>query len=303
MKKTNRAWLFGAFACLCALALVLAGCGSASTDEAATDDAATTTTEDATTTTTDNTTTDDSAADATTADYTLVEDGKIISVSDMECPPFSSYKDGTSEPEGFEVDLMKAVAEKMGLESEWLPKMDFDAIIPLIKQGGKADVGVANFTITDERKQEIDFTDPYYVANIAFVTKGDTTATSSEDFNKEGMRIGVQAGTTGEAWAKENLPKATLVSMIPATAMLSVQSGGDEGSEALDAMISDLPVANSLIAKSYSDLKVLEQIATGDEFGIVVSKDNPQLTAKLNEVLAELQADGTIDALIEKWLS
>ncbi len=303
MKKTNRAWLFGAFACLCALALVLAGCGSASTDEAATDDAATTTTEDATTTTTDDATTDDSTTDATTADYTLVEDGKIISVSDMECPPFSSYKDGTSEPEGFEVDLMKAVAEKMGLESEWLPKMDFDAIIPLIKQGGKADVGVANFTITDERKQEIDFTDPYYVANIAFVTKGDTTATSSEDFNKEGMRIGVQAGTTGEAWAKENLPKATLVSMIPATAMLSVQSGGDEGSEALDAMISDLPVANSLIAKSYSDLKVLEQIATGDEFGIVVSKDNPQLTAKLNEVLAELQADGTIDALIEKWLS
>ncbi len=302
MKKTNKAWLFGAFACLCALVLVLAGCGSTSTDEAATDEAATTT-EDATATTTDDATTDDSTTDATTADYTLVEDGKIISVSDMECPPFSSYKDGTSEPEGFEVDLMKAVAEKMGLESEWLPKMDFDAIIPLIKQGGKADVGVANFTITDERKQEIDFTDPYYIANIAFVTKGDTTAKSSEDFNKEGMRIGVQAGTTGEAWAKENLPKATLVSMIPATAMLSVQSGGEEGSEALDAMVSDLPVANSLIAKSYSDLVVLEQIATGDEFGIVVSKDNPQLTAKLNEVLAELQADGTIDELIEKWLS
>jgi polar amino acid transport system substrate-binding protein len=220
----------------------------------------------------------------------------------MECPPFSSYKEGTSEPEGFEVDLMKAVAEKMGLESEWLPKMDFSAIIPLIKQGGKADVGVANFTITDERKQEIDFTDPYYTANVAFVTKADTTAKSTEDFNQEGIRVGAQDGTTGEAWVKENLPKATLVNMTSPNAMLSVRSAG-EGSQALDAMVCDLPVAEGLIKSTYSDLKVFESIATGDEFGIAVSKDNPALTKKLNEVLAELKKDGTIDQLVEKWLS
>ncbi len=232
----------------------------------------------------------------------LVKEGTLISVSDMECPPFSSYKDGTTEPEGFEIDLMAAIAEKMGLKSEWLPKMEFDAIIPLIKQGGKADVGCANFTINDERKQQIDFTDSYYVANIAFVTKGDTTATSTEDFNKKEMRIGVQAGTTGEAWVKENLPNATAVSMIPATAMLSVQSAG-EGSDALNAMVCDLPVAEGLIAKSYPDLKVFESIPTGDEFGITVSKDNPELTKKINEALAELKKDGTIDELTKKWLS
>lgn len=283
MKKTP-VWLIGALACVLGIALVLAGC-SGSPEAATTTDAA-----------------EEVAAEEGASTYTLVKDGKIISVSDMECPPFSSYKDGTSEPEGFEIDLMAAVAEKMGLESEWLPKMDFDAIIPLIKQGGKADVGVANFTINDERKQEIDFTDPYYVANIGFVTKADTTATSAEDFNKKGMRIGAQAGTTGEAWAKENLPNAEVVAMAPSTAMLSVQSAA-EGSDALDAMVADLPVVTGLINKSYSDLKVLEEIATGDEFGIVVSKDNPELRAKLNEVLAELKEDGTIDALVEKWLS
>ena len=83
--------------------------------------------------------------------------------------------------------------------------------------------------------------------------------------------------------------------MAPANAMLSVQGGG-EGSDALDAMVADLPVVTGLINKSYSDLKVLEEIATGDEFGIVVSKDNPELTKAINKALQELKADGTIDA-------
>jgi polar amino acid transport system substrate-binding protein len=286
MKKKTP--LVALFACLLGVfCLVLAGCGSSNTGGTTTEEAKT----------------EESAGTSQAAgSYSLVETGKLISVSDMECPPFSSYKDGTSEPEGFEVDLMAAVAQKMGLESVWLPKMDFDAIIPLIKQGGKADVGVANFTITDERKQEIDFTDPYYIANIGFVTKADSTAKSTSDFDKAGVRIGAQSGTTGEAWVKENLPNAEVVAMIPSTAMLSVQSSS-EGNDSLDAMVCDLPVATSLIAKSYSDLNVLESIATGDEFGIVVSKDNPELTKALNKALAELKADGTIDELMNKWLA
>lgn len=242
------------------------------------------------------------AAPAEDGSYTLVKEGQLISVSDMECPPFSSYKEGTSDPEGFEIDMMAAVAEKLGLESVWLPKMDFDGIIPLIQQGGKADIGVANFTITDERAKLIDFTDPYYVANIGFVCRGDATQTSTDDFNAAGIRIGAQGGTTGEAWAKENLPNAEIVTMAPANAMLSVQGGG-EGSDALDAMVADLPVVQGLINKSYPDLQILDEIATGDEFGIVVSKDNPALTEALNGALAELQADGTMDSLVEKWLA
>ena len=292
--KKNNFWILGALVCVLAFALALTACGgSNNAAESATDEAEATVAA------------EEDLGEATEegeGNYTLVTSGKLISVSDMECPPFSSYKDGTSEPEGFEIDLMAAIAERMGLESEWLPKMDFDAIIPLIKQGGKADVGCANFTINDERKKEIDFTDPYYIANIGFVTKADTTATSSEDFNTPDTRVGAQAGTTGEAWAKENLPEATIVAMAPSTAMLSVQSSS-EGSDALDAMVADLPVVTGLINKSYSDLQVLEEIATGDEFGIVVSKDNPELTKEINRVLAELQADGTIDQLVEKWLS
>lgn len=190
---------------------------------------------------------------------------------------------------------MNAVGEKMGLEVEWLPKMDFDAIIPLLKEGGKADLGVAQFTITDERKKEVDFTDPYYEANLGFVTKADTDATAAADFDVKGMRIGAQAGTTGEAWAKENLTNAEVVSMEPPNAMSGIKS------DLVDAMIADLPVVTELINKSYTDLAVLEPIPSGDQYGIAVSKDNPALTEAVNKALAELEADGTIAALVEEW--
>lgn len=275
------------FAGLCALALVLAGCGGSAGTEA------------------ENNANAASTEAAATDSYTLVADGTLTCASDLECPPFSSYKAGTSEPEGFEVDLMAAVAEKMGLESAWVPKMDFDVLLNQVAEGTKFDVGVANITINDERKEIFDFTDPYYVANIAFVTNKSNAATSAEDFNQEGMRIGVQAGTTGEAWVKENLTNLSdndIVRMIPSSAMLSVQTGS-ESEDALDAMVCDLPVANSLIAESYGDLQVLEEIPTGDAFGIAVSKKNPQLTEAINKALGELEADGTIDELVQKWLA
>jgi polar amino acid transport system substrate-binding protein len=118
-----------------------------------------------------------------------VTEGKLTSVSDMANPPFSYYDTGSKEPKGFEVDLMAAVAEEMGLESVWLTGTKFDTIIPLIKQGGKADLGVANITITDERKQEINFSDPYIDSNLGVVTKADSTETTKEALNVSGKKI------------------------------------------------------------------------------------------------------------------
>ena len=94
------------------------------------------------------------------AAYALVKPGKLTVVSDLANPPFDYY-DSANVPAGFEVELMQAVAQKMGLECEYLPAQKFDSIIPMIKQGGRADVGASNFTITDERLKEIDFTDAY----------------------------------------------------------------------------------------------------------------------------------------------
>ena len=226
--------------------------------------------------------------------YTLVQPGKIIVASDLANPPFDFVEN--NEPKGFEVDLMKKVAEKLGLECEYLPAMKFDSIIPLIKQGGKADVGVSNFTITDERKQEIDFTDPYVDSNQGVVTKVGAERADADSLNAEGVTIACQAGTTGEAWAQENLPKATIKSLDdPVAAVTGVQTG------LYDATAADLPVMKYLCSNSFTDCQVSIEIPTGEQYGIVVSKDNAGLTEAINTALAELADDGSIKELEIEW--
>lgn len=226
--------------------------------------------------------------------YSLVQSGKIIVASDLANPPFDFVEN--NEPKGFEVDLMKKVAEKLGLECEYLPAMKFDSIIPLIKQGGKADVGVSNFTITDERKREIDFTDPYVDSNQGVVTKVGAERADADSLNAEGVTIACQAGTTGEAWAQENLPKATIKSLDdPVAAVTGVQTG------LYDAAAADLPVMKYLCSNSFTDCQVSIEIPTGEQYGIVVSKDNAGLTEAINAALAELADDGSIKELEIEW--
>ena len=226
--------------------------------------------------------------------YSLVQPGKIIVASDLANPPFDFVEN--NEPKGLEVDLMKKVAEKLGLECEYLPAMKFDSIIPLIKQGGKADVGVSNFTITDERKQEIDFTDPYVDSNQGVVTKVGAERADADSLNAEGVTIACQAGTTGEAWAQENLPKATIKSLDdPVAAVTGVQTG------LYDAAAADLPVMKYLCSNSFTDCQVSIEIPTGEQYGIVVSKDNAGLTEAINAALAELEDDGSIKELEIEW--
>ena len=234
-----------------------------------------------------------SASDAEAA-YTLVEEGKIIVASDLANPPLDYVENNQNK--GFEVELMEAVAEKLGLTCEYLPAMKFDAIIPLIKQGGKADVGVSNFTITDERKAEIDFSDPYLDSNQGVVTRADAEKDSADTLNADGVKIACQSGTTGETWAQENLPLATIVSLDdPVQAVTGVSTG------LYDAAAADLPVMSYLCSQSFTDCKVAIEVPTGEQYGIVVSKDNPGLTQKINDALGELEADGTIADLQIKW--
>jgi polar amino acid transport system substrate-binding protein len=241
-------------------------------------------------------TTTAASTQASTTGYTTVESGKIIVASDLAYPPMESVADGKTTPEGFDVDLMNAIAGKLGLTCEYLPAQKFDSIVPTIKQGGKADVGCSSFTITDERKEEIDFTDSYMDSNQGLVTKADATDTTKDALNVAGKKVAVQSGTTGEEWAQENLPNATIVPLDDAIqAMTGVQTG------LYDACVADLPVMSYMCTTSYTDLKVAIEIPTGEQYGIVVSKDNPGLTAAINQALKELDEDGTIDSLETKW--
>ena len=230
---------------------------------------------------------------ANAASYTLVQDGKIIVASDLANPPFD-YMDGTTAV-GFEVDLMDAVAAKMGLTCEYLPAMKFDSIIPLIKQGGKADVSIAAVTITDERMESVDFSEPYLDSNQAIVVAKGSSETE-ETLNDASKQVVCQGGTTGDEWIGENLPDAVRVPVDDVTAALTgVQTGRYQ------AMVVDLPVASYMLSQSFSDLEIVKEIPTGEQYGIAVSKDNPELTQAVNKALEDMKSDGTMKEIETKW--
>ena len=243
---------------------------------------------------------DSSPSDSATSDagYTLVEDGKLTMISNFYFPPFVSMNSDTGDYEGFDVDIYKAVCEKLGLEPNILPTVAFDSIVPTIKQGGKADVSIGAITITDARLQEIDFSDPYLDSNQALCVRSDATATTAEALNVADTKVAVQSGTTGEAWVQENLPDATCVPLDDIIQCLTgVQSG------LYQATVADLPVISYEIKIAYTDLMIPDggEIPTGEQYGIVVSKDNPGLTDAINKALAEIKEDGTQASIETTW--
>ena len=272
MKLSSR--FAGGLAVACALAVTISGCsGGGQTDTPSTTD------------------------DAAEAAYTLVEDDKIIVASDLANAPLDFVDEKTGEAQGFEIDLINAVADKLDLECEVLPAMKFDTIVPLIEQGGKADVGVSNITITDARMEQVDFTDSYMDSNQGLVTLASAGDVTEDDLNVEGTKIAVQAGTTGASWAEENLSNAEIVALDdPVVAVTGVQTG------LYSAAVADLPVMTYLCSNSFTDCKVAIEIPTGEQYGIAVNKDNPGLTEAINGALAELEEEGYISELEVKWL-
>lgn len=228
------------------------------------------------------------------ASYTLVKEGVLTNVAELGFAPFE-YIDEDGNTVGFDVDLSNALAEKLGLTCEWLPNQAFDTLVPTIKQGGKADISIAGITITDDRLEDVDFTDPYLNSNQGLITAADSGETE-ETLNDASKSVACQTGTTGDEWISENLPNATKVPLADVTAGLMGVSTGS-----YDAMVIDLPVAQNMLAQSFTDLKVALEIPTGEQYGICVSKDNPALTDALNDALAAIEEDGTMDEIKQKW--
>ena len=163
-------------------------------------------------------------------------------------------------------------------------------------------MGVSSFTITDDRKKEIDFTDSYIDSNQAIVMKqgsdkkGASDTETIEKLNAKDVTVSVQQGTTGEEWVKENLPNATVLPLDNAIDCLQ-----NLGSDKCQAVVADLPCMAYYCKESFKDFEVAVQIPTGESYGIVVSKENPELTKAMNKALQDMKADGTIDKIMEKW--
>ena len=205
---------------------------------------------------------------------------------------FPDGKDG--EITGFDMDLIKAMAKKMGYEKVTIKGMGFDALFPAMN-AGQIDVAMAGMSITEERKKQFLFTDPYYESGLRAVVKKDNDSIKSLD-DLKGKTIAVQIGTTGAKYAAtiEGAKVKTFDSSD--LACLELKNGG------ADAVISDLPVLQYFLKQGGSQYaKSVGTPKKGDFYGIATAKKNKELCDKLNKALAELKKDGEYQKIYDKW--
>jgi ABC-type amino acid transport substrate-binding protein len=225
--------------------------------------------------------------DTEAPEFTTLEDGVLTVGSDIPYPPFEFKKEG--ELIGLDMDLVNEIADRLGLTTEIIDT-GFDTIFTQLA-GGRYDVVIAASTITPEREEQVNFSDPYYNAQQSLtVNTTERDDIKSVDDLQDGDVIAVQGGTTGKAWAEDNLAEGIEIRSFPE---------GPDGYTALEAgdvdgVINDEPTALAEIA-GREGLELVQQIPTGESYGIAVDPENEELLDAINEVLAEIIEDGTYD--------
>ena len=187
-------------------------------------------------------------------------------------------------------------AKEMGYKKCTIKNMGFDALIPAINTGN-LDVAIAGFTITEERKQQVIFSQPYYKSGLAFVVRKDVNDVKSfEDL--KGKTVAVQLGTTGALYGEKLKEKGTTLKTFN-TSDLACMELKNKGA---DAVISDLPVLQYFLKNGGSEYaKLVGNPLTAEDYGIVISKKKPELAKDVDKALDALRKNGTYDKLYEKW--
>ncbi|WP_293835761.1 ABC transporter substrate-binding protein [uncultured Parolsenella sp.] len=227
----------------------------------------------------------------------LVTDGKLTVGTSPDFPPFENLEN--DQYVGLDIDLAQALADKLGLELE-MKTLQFDAIVPAVAAGGQVDLGISGITIDPEREEQVDFSDSYYIDDLSVVAmkaNADITAdTFADALNQAGVTIAVQSGTTAESYAQENFPNATTQPYGNATDAFAAMQAGQA-----NAVITNKAVGAKMVSESYTDAQVIKEIATGEEYGVAVSKDNSALLDAVNDALAAITDDGTLDSIVNKY--
>lgn len=226
-----------------------------------------------------------------TKDYQLIADGKLTVATSLDIPPFEYLSEGA--PSGYGISVMQEIANRLGLSCEFV-NVPSDSVLPSIETGGIYDVAIACLPIYAEREEEVDFTQSYYVASQAIVTlKGEYLQVEE----LSGKVVSAQAGSAGETYAESAVSEKILSYGDAAACFSSLRE------ERTQAIVVDAPVAQYFIENGYSDCEILETVATCEEYGIAVSKDNRALTDAINEVLSDMEEDGTLEALRKQYFA
>ncbi|MBO0981721.1 basic amino acid ABC transporter substrate-binding protein [Microbacterium sp. SD291] len=230
-------------------------------------------------------------------EYDLVEAGTLTICSDIPYPPFEfEGGDNGTGYTGFDIDLLVAIAEKLDLELS-VQDVGFDALQSgTTLQSGTCDLGASAMTITDDRKKNLDFSDPYYDSLQSLLVRTDSGIESIDDL--AGKNVGVQQGTTGEAYAQENAPEAELVQYPSDGELWPAMQAGQ-----IDAILQDQPV-NLEHEKADSAYKIVEEYETGESYGFAFAKDEKDaLLDAVNGALAELRDSGDYQAIYDTYFT
>lgn len=213
----------------------------------------------------------------------------LVMATNAEFPPYEYY-DG-DDVVGIDVEIAQAVCDELGKELV-VEDMAFDSIITSVASG-KADFGLAGITITDERKESVNFSDTYAHASQVVIVTEDSDITCVDDLT--GKTLGVQLGTTGDIYAGD-VEGATVERYNKGFEAVQAMMTGK-----IDAVIIDQEPAKAFVAEN-EGIKILEETFTEEDYAMAIAKDNDELVEAVNEALATLKASGKLDEIVAKYI-
>lgn len=225
------------------------------------------------------------------------EKDTLIMATNAEFPPYEYYEG--SEIVGIDAEIAAAIAEKLGMEIQ-IEDMAFDSIVTAVATG-KADFGMAGMTVTEDRLQSVDFSDPYTTAVQSIIVKEDSAIKSADDLFAEGANhtVGVQLGTTGDIYTTDDIEGAGLGTIERynkgADAVLALAQGK------IDCVVIDNEPAKQFVSAN-EGLVILDTEYATEQYAICFAKDS-EMTAQVNDALNALIADGTVQSIIDRYIS
>lgn len=206
-------------------------------------------------------------------------------------PPYE-YVDDNNKIVGIDAEIAQAIADKLGMKLE-IKDMEFDSLIPAVKSDS-IDVVLAGMTVTDERKQSVDFSDSYSTGVQVIIVKEGSDIKSADDL--KGKKIGVQSGTTGDSYCTTDFGQENVKQFSNGSLAVSALANGQ-----VDCVVIDNEPAKNYVAAN-TGLKILDTEYVTEDYAIAVSKDNPDLLKKINTALKELKEAGKIDEIVGKYI-
>ena len=277
MKKiSRRSFLAAAGLSVAALALTACGGSSASTASSVASSAASS---------------EAASTSAAAGELTTVEAGKLTMATNAAFPPYEMTTDA-GEFEGIDIETAQAIADKLGLELQ-IDDMDFDAALLSVQQG-KADIVMAGVTVTDERKAVMDFSDSYATGIQSIIVPEGSDIASPDDL--AGKKIGTQRGTTGYIYCSDDFGDENVVAYDDGLTAVQALNNGQ-----VDAVVIDNAPAQEFVAAN-PGLKILDTSYAEEDYAIGMAKNSP-LEDAVNSVLEELKADGTLQAIVDKYIT